>query len=266
MQIAVWRGLARLLAVGLLCALPVAALAAANFPAEGARGDRGDSDECEPGEFMVGARFRAGSWIDQVQIRCAILDPATGTLGTAYSRGRPRGSIGGIGGSAHCPDDMWVRRIGIWFTGGNRQVRHVGASCEFPSPNGRPEQFFTFGPGGGGASTVRHQCPPGEAAAGLNIRSGQHVNALGLICRKIPPLGKALRRLHENTDFRGSDLSRLIVTTATSCEANCKNNNACRAWTYVKPGQQGPSGVCYLKNTLPRAYLDTCCTSGVKAQ
>jgi hypothetical protein len=39
--------LARLLVVALLCALPAAALAAANFPAERAGGGRDDSDECE---------------------------------------------------------------------------------------------------------------------------------------------------------------------------------------------------------------------------
>jgi hypothetical protein len=258
--------IARLLVMMTLCLLPVTAHAV-EFKAEGAVGDRGDRDVCGAGEFMVGVRFRAGSWLDQVQIKCAILDPATGTLGSANSRGQPRGGIGGVGGSAHCPDDMWMTQIGFWFTGGNRQVRHVGVRCEFPAPNGRPEQFFTFGQGGPvGTGNPRHVCPPGEAAVGFNTRSGQHVNALGLICARTPALGKALRRVHDNLDLPGNDLTSLILTSMNNCEINCNRNKACVAWTWVKPGFQGPSGRCYLKSAVPKQFTNRCCTSGFKAQ
>jgi len=167
---------------------------AAEFPAEGGGGDRADRDVCDPGEFMVGARFRSGSWIDQIQIRCAPLDRSNGTLGSPHSGPRqpPRGGpTGGIGGSVTCPKNMWVTQMGFWFTAGNRQVRHVGMRCEFPSPNGRRESFIIFGSGQGGAGNPRHVCPRGEAAVGLNVRSGKHVNALGLVCSRVPSLGSA---------------------------------------------------------------------------
>ena len=185
---------APLLVVTMLCALTVAAHSA-EFAAEGASGDRADRDVCEPGEYLVGVRFRAGAWLDQIRIRCARLERSNGTLGRPRSGGeRPRGGIGGVGGAVHCPKDMWVTQMGFWFTGGNRQVRHVGMRCEFPAPNGRPEQFITFGSGPGGSANPRHVCPPGEAAVGLNSRSGQHVNALGLICRRTPSLGSGAGR------------------------------------------------------------------------
>ena len=49
------------------------------------------------------------------------------------------------------------------------------------------------------------------------------------------------------------------------CEAACAADRACRAWTSVRPGIQGPSAKCWLKNVIPAATASACCTSGVKA-
>jgi len=38
----------------------------------------------------------------------------------------------------------------------------------------------------------------------------------------------------------------------------------CLAFTYVNPGVQGPNPRCWLKNAVPRAVPNGCCTSGVK--
>lgn len=52
-----------------------------------------------------------------------------------------------------------------------------------------------------------------------------------------------------NTDFRGSDIVRTVleVPMAESCQALCRSNDKCEAWTFVKPGNQGASAVCYQK-------------------
>jgi hypothetical protein len=48
------------------------------------------------------------------------------------------------------------------------------------------------------------------------------------------------------------------------CEAACSNDpSRCRAWTYVRPGVQGPTARCWLKNVVPGPRSDACCTSGV---
>lgn len=48
------------------------------------------------------------------------------------------------------------------------------------------------------------------------------------------------------------------------CDQACNVEGQCRAWTYVKPGVQGPSARCWLKNDVPAAQVSNCCVSGVK--
>ena len=48
------------------------------------------------------------------------------------------------------------------------------------------------------------------------------------------------------------------------CEDACKADSAtCKAFTYVKPGIQGSSARCWLKNNVPSQVKNTCCVSGV---
>jgi PAN domain len=35
------------------------------------------------------------------------------------------------------------------------------------------------------------------------------------------------------------------------CENACKADTKCAAWTYVKPGYEGPQATCYLKSAVP---------------
>ncbi len=70
-----------------------------------------------------------------------------------------------------------------------------------------------------------------------------------------------------DVDLPGSDyrFEKLAVADPQLCQAACANDTGCQAFTYVKPGQQGPDAVCYLKDTVPNRRLNaSCCTSGVK--
>lgn len=40
---------------------------------------------------------------------------------------------------------------------------------------------------------------------------------------------------------------------AYECSNKCSSDLACRSWTWVKPGIQGQSSFCYLKNAVPAA-------------
>jgi hypothetical protein len=68
----------------------------------------------------------------------------------------------------------------------------------------------------------------------------------------------------QNTDRPGRDYSNAPSEGASDCSFACQLENRCRAWTYVRPGVQGPSGRCWLKNAVPQALRNTCCTSGVR--
>jgi len=47
------------------------------------------------------------------------------------------------------------------------------------------------------------------------------------------------------------------------CQWKCQQDRRCRAWTFVKPGIQGPQARCWLKNRVPKAVRNSCCTSGI---
>ncbi len=86
-----------------------------------------------------------------------------------------------------------------------------------------------------------------------------------ICCSLLIPVGTLA--WEENTDRPGSDYRSPINLPAPDpqlCENACRNDSQCKAWTYVKPTFQGPSARCYLKNPIPNAVSDVCCTSGTK--
>ena len=62
-------------------------------------------------------------------------------------------------------------------------------------------------------------------------------------------------------DYRHFDIP--AGADASSCASACKGEARCRAWSYVRPGYQGPSGRCYLKSRITPPRRKPCCVSGV---
>lgn len=69
-----------------------------------------------------------------------------------------------------------------------------------------------------------------------------------------------------NTDRPGMNISNFNLPAANPalCRNHCNSNPSCQAWTYVKPGVQGPHPRCWLKHSVPASQYNTCCVSGVK--
>jgi hypothetical protein len=69
-----------------------------------------------------------------------------------------------------------------------------------------------------------------------------------------------------DTDRFGGDYT--VLTTKADhielCEEACRGDSKCLAWTYVKPGVQGPQANCWLKGFVPPKAVATCCVSGTK--
>lgn len=78
-----------------------------------------------------------------------------------------------------------------------------------------------------------------------------------------PPAG---RQWEPRTDRPGSDYRSfdLPAPRPELCRDACWREPQCRAFTYVRPGVQGPQARCWLKNPVPPARLNDCCLSGVK--
>ncbi|MBV9221386.1 MAG: PAN domain-containing protein [Methylobacteriaceae bacterium] len=61
-------------------------------------------------------------------------------------------------------------------------------------------------------------------------------------------------------DYRDFDLSE---APATRCALACLGETTCRAFTYLKPGVEGPKAHCWLKTGVPDSVASSCCISGV---
>jgi PAN domain len=73
--------------------------------------------------------------------------------------------------------------------------------------------------------------------------------------------------LEPNIDRPGADYRDFSLSTARAdaCRAACLTDDGCAAFTYVRPGVQGPFARCWLKDTVVPAVANGCCTSGVKS-
>lgn len=74
------------------------------------------------------------------------------------------------------------------------------------------------------------------------------------------------RGLENNTNRPGSDFHSFTLGSADPelCRQACEKDPRCVAFTYVKPGLQGKSARCWLKDSVPDSVPDNCCVSGVK--
>ena len=66
----------------------------------------------------------------------------------------------------------------------------------------------------------------------------------------------------DGTNLPGHDYANFDAPSAFVCRTTCGGESRCQAYSWVKPGIQGPSGRCWLKHTLPEIVKDACCDSG----
>jgi PAN domain-containing protein len=65
----------------------------------------------------------------------------------------------------------------------------------------------------------------------------------------------------DGTNLPGSDYANFPAPSAFVCRTSCGGEPRCKAYTWVKPGIQGPTGHCWLKDSLPSIVKDRCCDS-----
>jgi hypothetical protein len=66
----------------------------------------------------------------------------------------------------------------------------------------------------------------------------------------------------DGTNLPGHDYDHFNAPSAFVCRNTCGGESRCQAYTWVKPGFQGPTGVCWFKDSLPNIVKDACCDSG----
>ena len=65
----------------------------------------------------------------------------------------------------------------------------------------------------------------------------------------------------DGTNLPGRDYANFPAPSAFVCRTSCGGESRCQAYTWVKPGIQGPTGHCWLKSSLPAIVRDPCCDS-----
>lgn len=65
----------------------------------------------------------------------------------------------------------------------------------------------------------------------------------------------------DGTNLPGRDYANFEAPSAFVCRNTCGGESRCQAYTWVKPGIQGRSGRCWLKDAEPAIVKDACCNS-----
>ena len=71
-------------------------------------------------------------------------------------------------------------------------------------------------------------------------------------------------KAEDHTNRPGLDYNNFVTNSWKECESTCGREDRCTAWTYVRPGVQGPQGRCWLKQQVPHPVTDQNTISGVK--
>jgi hypothetical protein len=115
----------------------------------------------------------------------------------------------------------------------------------------------------------------GDAVRALAYRAGGRFGQAGdLVTTRLAESGESQRRSsliggwRMNTNLPGGDYRTVDMrgSDPSACKALCDREQQCRAWTLVKPDQDGGRSYCWLKDSVPAATREECCISGIKSE
>jgi hypothetical protein len=220
-------------------------------------------------DYLQGIRADYGNWIDAVGLICAKPQENRGALSLIqpFATATMWGGRGGTADEDHCAPDEGIGGLRLQRSP-NNFVGYIVILC-------RPlNDLASLHPSGRSFGRISNKsppiqdvtCPDGMIATALFGGWGVYVDRLGLGC--LPP-PKAVHEtiisgMEDNTDRPGTDYRAFSTNgNPASCQNDCFGYaGKCLAWTYVRPGLQGPDAMCHLKNAAPATVANECCISG----
>ena len=179
-----WRILAKTLAMLVFVLIGLSPVTAKEFAPEGGSGGVLFRDLCPNGQYLVGTNAHTGNVVDQISITCASVNPDGSTGAQFHGPNR-----GGPGGSAPtqttCGDHEIISAMGL-LPGDVPPltvIRLIIFNCVSTTGTARHNLDIGNAPF---FPTIQQNCADGEAATGVQGRSGIYVDALGLICGPLP--------------------------------------------------------------------------------
>jgi hypothetical protein len=192
------------LAASFLLGLLATSADATILPVEGGSGGSFFQASCGSGQYVVGFSVGAGAWIDRLALLCAPYQPATGKFGGRIT-GEFHGGSGGSPQEAYCSTG-YIIGIEFGYTVDDGHAQYVDDVQMMCSSSGGQTPCIATGEGCGAVNNETggavaggfiltpflQYCPAGEAVTGLQGRSGNSLDAMGLICGPAPaPLNVA---------------------------------------------------------------------------
>jgi hypothetical protein len=151
------------------------------------------------GGYLTGLRLKQGNYVDAIGAYYTQIERQTMRF-TGNQVGRGVGGPGGAEKDVRCGPGSLV--VGLRFTAFDSFAGNIEPLCENLDSGFRhwavtgwvppPRDFKLFGPFYG--SSIRDgiysgdpmNCPSGQAAVGFHGRSGNYIDAIGLICKRLP--------------------------------------------------------------------------------
>ena len=174
----------------------------------GGPGGRPFSATCQPGMYLAGFHARAGAWVDGLGLLCARYDASQNSLSKVHDNESYVGGIHGSPQEEYCPLGQPLTGIAMTFTRGNGLDRQYlnslamlcgGRDTSMPIAQGHQDRCISTGEdcdaffeSSTWGMTTRDRladyqyCPLDEIAVGIQGRSGDYVDAVGLICAPAP--------------------------------------------------------------------------------
>jgi hypothetical protein len=212
------------------------------YPPVGASGDRSSDARCPAGQYLVGLRTQSGAWMDNLALNCAPVN----TNGSTGNITRDRNVYGGTGGGPsekNCPTGRFVSSLGFVMTGGNRQVVYFALVCH--STTTKDSAAIEIGARSTLFPNINQSCPAGQAAVGIAVRYGKHVNAAGLLCDGLQLAGNSGPTGPIKAD---TSLTSKLLQQAAGLEGKCVRKNLTTQDTACPnptgPVTQTPDGEC----------------------
>jgi hypothetical protein len=170
---------AGLAACVLACLAIPNAIAGTEFEPAGGPGGTPFRELCPTGQYLVGARWRSGSWLDQISITCAAVD-TNGATGPK-SHGSTFGGGGGNPDERSCDPNQVITSASILKNSERYPfVQEIDLACKSTTST------LYFGFAVGRVATIfpdhNQHCADGQAVIGVHGRAGQYLDAIGVIC------------------------------------------------------------------------------------
>ncbi len=157
----------------------------------GSGGNRTYNLDCGSNNVMVGAIFKAGSWLDALGIICQRVNPQTGALGREFTRG-PVGGSGGTARIRRCNRGNVVTELRA-FSG--QFINEFSVSCGRWVPSRKApdaasgqcsrgtDQCLRVGKSSpGNAVSDVFECPPGMVGKAFRGKRGIYIDSARFVC------------------------------------------------------------------------------------